>query len=139
MDQASQSVDREVKFKDRRFDKISREYHLKELKELLSNDPVLKPIKPKLAGSLRGPITAVKSTLNVLEALRRRVTCELRRTHCWNVQCANATRVEPLSRDCCRTGAVSDVESAHRRTRPRIQPYTADRHHGSTDHVASYA
>ena len=41
------------------------------LKKLLSSDPVLNPIKSKLKGSLRGPISALKPTLNVLEALRR--------------------------------------------------------------------
>uniref|UniRef100_A0AAV1VN59 Uncharacterized protein n=1 Tax=Peronospora matthiolae TaxID=2874970 RepID=A0AAV1VN59_9STRA len=52
----------------------AREYHLKKLKKLkklLSSDPVLKTIKPKLTGSLRGPITVPKPTSNVLEALRR--------------------------------------------------------------------
>ena len=44
---------------------------MKELKKLLSSDPVLKTIKPKLTGSLRRPITAPKLTPNVLEALRR--------------------------------------------------------------------
>ena len=48
MDQASQSVDRDMKFEDWRFDEINREYHLKELKKLLSSDPVLKTIKPTL-------------------------------------------------------------------------------------------
>ena len=43
---------------------------MKEPKKLLSSDPVLKTIKPKLTGSLRGPITAPKPTPNVLEALR---------------------------------------------------------------------
>ena len=41
------------------------------MKKLLSGDPVLKTIKPKLTGSLRGPIAACKPTPNVLEALRR--------------------------------------------------------------------
>ena len=63
-------MDRELKFKDWQFDDLSQEYHLKELKKLLSSDPVLKTIKPKLTGSLRGPITAPKPTPNVLEALR---------------------------------------------------------------------
>ena len=71
IDQGSKSVDREVKFEDWQFDDLSREYHLKELKKLLSSDPVLKTIKPKLTGSLRGPITAPKPTPNMLEALRR--------------------------------------------------------------------
>ena len=54
MDQGSKSVDREVQFEDWRFDDLSREYHLKELKKLLSSDPVLKTIELKLTGSLRG-------------------------------------------------------------------------------------
>ena len=62
MDQASQSVDRKMKLEDWRLDEISREYHLKELKKLLSSDPVLNTIKPKLTGSLGGPITAPKPT-----------------------------------------------------------------------------
>ena len=62
-----------MKFDDWRFDEISREYHLKELKKLLSSDPVLKTTKPKLTGSLRGPISAPKPTSIVLEALRRLV------------------------------------------------------------------
>ena len=37
----------------------------------MSNDPVLKKIKLKLTGSLRGPISAPEPTTNVLEALRR--------------------------------------------------------------------
>ena len=71
MDHDSQSVNCELKFEDSQFDEISREYHLRELKYLLSSDPVLKAIKPKLTGSLRGPISAPKPTPNVLEALRR--------------------------------------------------------------------
>ena len=71
MDQDAQSVDREVKFEDWRFDGISQKYHMKELKKLLSSDPVLKKIKPKLTGLLREPISALKPTPNVLEALRR--------------------------------------------------------------------
>ena len=43
-DQASLSVDREMKFDDWRFDEIRQAYHLKELKKLLSSDPVLKTI-----------------------------------------------------------------------------------------------
>ena len=62
IDQGSKSVDREVKFEDWRFDDLSREYHLQELKNLLSSGPVLKTMKPKLIGSLRGPITAPKLT-----------------------------------------------------------------------------
>ena len=38
---------------------------------MLSSDPVLKTIKPKLTGSLRGTITEPKSTHNVLEAIQR--------------------------------------------------------------------
>ena len=64
------SLDREVKFEDWRFNEISRGYHLKELKKLMSIDPVLKTIKPKLTGVLRGMISAHKPTINVLEALR---------------------------------------------------------------------
>ena len=37
---------------------------------VLSNDPVLKMIKPKLTGSICGPISARRPTPNVLEALR---------------------------------------------------------------------
>ena len=44
---------------------------MKELKNLLSTDPVLKTIKPKMTGSLCRPISAPKPTPNVLEALRR--------------------------------------------------------------------
>ena len=62
-----------MKFEDWRFDEISREYHLKELKNLLSSDPVLITIKPKLNGALREPISAHKPTPNVLDALRRRI------------------------------------------------------------------
>ena len=43
---------------------------MKKLKKLLSSDPVLKTIKPKLTGSLRGPISALKPTPNAWEALR---------------------------------------------------------------------
>ena len=43
-------MDREVKFEDWQFDDLSREYYLKELKNLLSSDPVLNTIKPKLTG-----------------------------------------------------------------------------------------
>ena len=71
IDQGSKSVDREVKFEDWRFDGPCREYHLQELKKLLSRDPVLRTIKAKLTGSLRGPIAALKPTPDVLEALRR--------------------------------------------------------------------
>ena len=71
MDQGSYSVDREIMFKDWRFDDLSRVYRLQDLKKLLSSDRVLKIIKPKLTGSLGGPITAPKPTPNVLEALRR--------------------------------------------------------------------
>ena len=65
MDQDLKSVDRDVKFKDWRFDEIRREYHLKELKKLLSSDPVMKTVKPKLTGSQRGPISAPKPTHNM--------------------------------------------------------------------------
>ena len=71
IDQGSKSVDREVKFEDWQFDDLIREYHLKELKKLLSSDLLLKTIKPKLTGSLHGPISAPKPAPNVLEALRR--------------------------------------------------------------------
>ena len=64
-------MDLEVKFEDWQFDNLSREYHFKMLKKLPSSDPVLKTIKTKLTGSLRGPVTAPKQTFNVLEALRR--------------------------------------------------------------------
>ena len=47
---------------------------MKELTKLLSSDLVLKTIKPKMTGSLRGPITAPKPTPNVLEALRRLIS-----------------------------------------------------------------
>ena len=60
-----------MKFEYWRCIEICREYHLKELKKLLSSDPVLKTIKTRLTGSLRGPISAPKPTRNVLEALRR--------------------------------------------------------------------
>ena len=52
IDQGLQSGDREVKFADWRFDDLSRGSHLSELKKLLSSDPILKTIKPKLTGSL---------------------------------------------------------------------------------------
>ena len=71
MDRDAKSVDCDVKFEGWQFDDLSREYHLKVPKKLLSSDPVLKTIKPKLTGSLRGPITAHKPTPNVLKALRR--------------------------------------------------------------------
>ena len=48
MDQGLKSVVREVKFEYWKFDEISRDYHLKEMKKLLSSDPVLKTIKPTL-------------------------------------------------------------------------------------------
>ena len=44
---------------------------MKKLNKILSSDPVLKTIKPKLIGSLRGPISAPKSFPNVLKAHRR--------------------------------------------------------------------
>ena len=65
------SADREVKFKGWPLDELSREYHLQELNKLLTDDPVLKKMKPKLIRSLRGPISAPKPTPNVLEALHR--------------------------------------------------------------------
>ena len=46
---------------------------MKELKQLLSSNPMLTTIKPKLTGSLREPISAHKPTSSVLEALRRLV------------------------------------------------------------------
>ena len=73
MDQGSYSVDREIMFKDWRFDDLSREYRLQDLKKLLSSDRVLKIIKPKLTGSLRRPISAPKLILDVLEAPPRRI------------------------------------------------------------------
>ena len=74
MDEDLKSVDRVLKSEDCRFDEFSREYHLNELKKLLSSDLVMKMIKPKLTGSLRGPISAPKTTPNVLEAHRRQIT-----------------------------------------------------------------
>ena len=64
-------MDREVKFDDWQFNGISREYNLRELKNLLSSNCVLKTIKPKLTGSISGPISVPKPTPNMLEALRR--------------------------------------------------------------------
>ena len=67
-------MDPEVKFVDCRFNDLIRVYHSQELKRLLSSDPVIKSIKLKMTGSLRGPITAPKPTPNVLEALRRLIS-----------------------------------------------------------------
>ena len=42
MDQDLKAVDCAVRFEDWRYDETSREYHLKELKKMLSSDPVLR-------------------------------------------------------------------------------------------------
>uniref|UniRef100_A0AAV1UAD3 Uncharacterized protein n=1 Tax=Peronospora matthiolae TaxID=2874970 RepID=A0AAV1UAD3_9STRA len=107
MDQGFKSVDREVKFKHWQFDDLSREYHLKELKKLLSTDPVIKMIKSKLTGLLRGPITAPKPIPNVLEAVRRlNQSANGGGVYGWNVQRTNSTRMQPRSSDHCRPDAV---------------------------------
>ena len=117
MDQGSKSVDLEVKFEDWRFDDLSREYPLQKLKKLLSSDPVLKTIKPKLTGSLRGPISAPKPTPNVLEALRRLI--KLLTEAGFTAGTFNAQtllEMQPRSINRCRTVAIQDIESAQRNT-----------------------
>ncbi|CAI5729121.1 unnamed protein product [Peronospora effusa] len=52
-------------------DQIEWCFHWKALKDLLSSDPVLMILKPKLIGSLRRPISAPIPTPNQLEAIRR--------------------------------------------------------------------
>ena len=52
-------------------EELERCFHQKELKTLLSSDPVLKILKPKLIGLLQGPVSAPVETPNQLEAIRR--------------------------------------------------------------------
>ena len=61
----------EDKAKGWQLDQLEWCFHWKALKDLLSSDPVLKILKPKLIGSLRGPISAPIPTPNQLEAIRR--------------------------------------------------------------------
>ena len=52
-------------------EQITREFHLQQLKKLFAEDPVLRVLKPKLIGSIQGPVSPPKVTSNQLEALRR--------------------------------------------------------------------
>ena len=63
-------ADRETKIEGWKLDQLEWGYHWKQLKELLIRDPVLKILKPKLIGSLQGPILAPIATSNQLEAIR---------------------------------------------------------------------
>ena len=52
-------------------EELERCFRQRELNPLLLCDPVLKILKPKLIGSLQGPVTAPIETTNQLEAIRR--------------------------------------------------------------------
>ena len=64
-------VDHGLKTERSNMEELERCFHQKELKMLLSGDPVLKIIEPKLIGSLQGPVSAPTKTPNQLEAIRR--------------------------------------------------------------------
>ena len=51
-------------------EEVERCFYQKELKTLLSSDPVLKIMKLKLIGSLQGPVSAPSKILSQLEAIR---------------------------------------------------------------------
>ena len=63
-------ADRRSKNKGTSMEELERCFHQRELNALLIRDPVLKILKPKLIGSLQGPVTAPIETTNQLEAIR---------------------------------------------------------------------
>uniref|UniRef100_A0AAV1T608 Uncharacterized protein n=1 Tax=Peronospora matthiolae TaxID=2874970 RepID=A0AAV1T608_9STRA len=50
-------------------DQLAQGYFLKALENLLSNDPVLKILKPKRIGKIRGPISPLKAATNPLDKI----------------------------------------------------------------------
>ena len=69
--QDEELADRRSKNKGTSMEELERCFHQRELNALLIRDPVLKILKPKLIGSLQGPVTAPIETTNQLEAIRR--------------------------------------------------------------------
>ena len=52
------------------WDRLERECHWNDLKTLISSDPVLKILCPKLIGSLGGPVTAPTRVTRKIDAIR---------------------------------------------------------------------
>ena len=86
--------DRRWKNKGTSMEELERCFHQRELNALLICDPVLKILKPKLIGSLQGPVTAPIETAIQLEAIRRVmkllqeagfIVGSSTRRNCWNV------------------------------------------------------
>ena len=50
-------------------DQLEQKFHWKELEDLLSNDPVLRILDPKLLGELQGPISCAKVATNAVEGI----------------------------------------------------------------------
>ena len=60
-----------MKFESWKLEQLAAGFHWKDLNSLLSSDPVLKVLRPKLIGSLLGPVSAPERTSNTLDAIRR--------------------------------------------------------------------
>ena len=52
------------------WDRLERECHWSELKTHISSDPVLKILRPKLIGSISGPVTAPTGVMRKINAIR---------------------------------------------------------------------
>ena len=50
-------------------DQLEQGYHWKALKNMLSSDPVLQILKPKLVGEIQGPISPPTVTTNLLDGI----------------------------------------------------------------------
>ena len=71
--QSKKSTDHDAEKEEKgswQLDQLEQCFYWKELKKLLSSDPVLKILKPTLIGSLTGPVSAPVTPSNQLEAIR---------------------------------------------------------------------
>ena len=50
-------------------DQMAEMYHWRTLKQFLSNDPVLRILKPKMIGTIQGPIATSVIALNTLDGI----------------------------------------------------------------------
>ena len=106
---------------------------MKELKKLLSSDPVLKTMKMKLTGSLRGTISTPKLTPNVLEAFRRLINLLPK------LGFTSGTFDAQVLLECNHDRVIAAGKSLFKTYGPLIGVRDpVDRPHGPTDHVANH-